>query len=109
MGKKMEKLNGKIIVKLLVKKEDEQVYKIMEDSLTATRENAKLQFFLRLKKEEYYLFEQCFSKGVFLYFKNGIRLSQLKEYKGWKKNPRLDKTIEQRIPQCTRYIMREIA
>lgn len=44
MGKKMEKWNGEIIVKLLIKKDD-YAYEIMENSLTATCENAKLQFF----------------------------------------------------------------
>lgn len=109
MSKKVKNITGKIIVKLLVKDVKQNTYKPTSNSLFANRENAKLQFFLVTNKEEYYLFEQNFSKGVYLYFQNGVWLSQIRRYKNWNKNMRLDKVIEERIPQYTRYLMKEIA
>ena len=109
MCKKIKNLNGKIIVKLLMRNAESQRYEISEQPLLANRDNAKLQFFLDLDQKQYYLFEQSFSKGVYRYFKQGVRLSQLRKYNNWNKNMRLDKTIEDRIPQCTKYVIKELA
>ena len=109
MGKKTKNGNGKIIVKVLIRNDEKQTYEISTNSLVANRKNAKLQFFLLINNQEYYLFEQCFSKGVYLYFREGICLAELRKYKNWNKNNRLDKTVEDRIPQCTKYVMTQIA
>lgn len=109
MSKKTKNGNGKIIVKVLVRNDEKQTYEVSTNSLFANRKNAKLHFFLLIDNHEYYLFEQRFSKGVYLYFREGVCLSQIRKYKNWNKNNRLDKTIEDRIPQCTRYVMTQIA
>ena len=109
MKKRMKSTEGKVKVKLLVKNLENQKYEVSNNSLFSNKSNSKLQFFYCLDNEEYYMFEQVFSKGVYLYFKNGVRLSQIKEYKSWEKNLRLDKTIEDRIPVCIKYIEKEIA
>lgn len=109
MSKKVSNTSGKIIVRLLVKDFEECTYKTVENPLLANKENAKLQFFLLTDKEEYYLFEQRFSKGVYVYFKNGVWLSQIGKYKSWNRNTCLDKVIEEQIPRYTKYIMKEVA
>ena len=108
MKKRMKTTEGKVTVKLLVKNLESQKYEVPNNDLFANRNNAKLQFFYCLDNEEYYMFEQVFTKGVYLYFKQGVPLSEIKAYKQWNKNVRLDKTIEDRIPQCTKYIMKEL-
>lgn len=68
-----------------------------------------LDFFLI--SEEYgrnYLFTQPFSKGVYDYFRPGRSESELKAYRRWDRNPRLDNLIT-RIPRHIRYIQMEYA
>lgn len=67
-----------------------------------------LDFFLVLNNKTIYLFSQNYTKGVYDFFKNGRSVNELKQFKRWKKNPRLDKTIE-KIPIYRTYVMREIA
>lgn len=55
-----------------------------------------------------YLFTQDYTKGVYDFFKNGKSTNELKQFKKWRRNPRLDKTIE-KIPIYRAYVMREIA
>ena len=62
-----------------------------------------LAFYYLWGGRRFYLFTQDFTIGVYRYFKHGVTERKLYDYHGWKKNPRLDKTIE-KIPVYIRYI-----
>ena len=68
----------------------------------------KLDFYLVMNGESYYLFTEKYSKGVFQYFQQERLEKEILEFRGWRKNPRLNKTIE-KIPMYVRYVMKEIA
>lgn len=68
----------------------------------------KLNFYLVTGGKTIYLFTQDYTKGVYDFFKNGRSVNELRQFKKWKRNPRLDKTIE-KIPVYRTYVMREIA
>lgn len=70
--------------------------------------NWKLNFYLVTGDKTIYLFTQNYTKGVYDFFKNGRSANELRQFKKWRKNPRLDKTIE-KIPIYRAYVMREIA
>lgn len=73
------------------------------------KKNDYLNFYLTDKKylpERLFLFSQKFSKGVYEYFKNGRDENELRAFNKWRKNPRLDKTIE-KIPMYVKYALKE--
>lgn len=65
-----------------------------------------LNFYLVNKAGTYYLFTQKYTPGVYAYFENGRAENELRSFRDWNKNPRLDKTIE-KIPMYVNYVMRE--
>ena len=73
------------------------------------KNNNYLNFYLTDKKylpERLFLFSQKFSKGVYEYFKNGRDEREIRAFKNWGKNPRLDKTIE-KIPMYVKFALKE--
>ena len=75
--------------------------------ITKTNGNVdRIHFYYVSGGKRYYLFSQKFSKGVYEFFKNGRSESELYNFSGWRKNPRLGKTIE-KIPMYIRYVMKE--
>ena len=56
--------------------------------------------------ERFFLFTQNFTKGVYEYFKNGRDENELRAFRKWGRNPRLDKTIE-KIPMYVRFALKE--
>lgn len=78
----------------------------MKKKITVKPFNGHLYFYLRSDLGEHFLFTQKFSGGVYHYFRNGISENQLRAYRGWDRNPRLDKTIE-KLPAYITYVMRE--
>ena len=80
----------------------------MRNKISVTKGDNKINFYLLSGGKRYYLFTQAFSKGVYQFFQGGISEAELYKYKGWRKNPRLDKTIE-KIPMYMRYVLREEA
>lgn len=78
----------------------------MKKKITVRSINNHLYFYLHSDRGEQFLFMQRFTGGVYRYFRNGISENQLREYHGWNRNPRLDKTIE-KIPVYITYVMRE--
>ena len=78
----------------------------MKNKITVNKLNEKLHFYLISNGKRYYLFTQDFSKGVYQFFKSGRSESELHKYNLWRKNPRLDKTIE-KIPMYMRYVLKE--
>lgn len=80
----------------------------MKNKISVTKGDNKIHFYLQSGGKRYYLFTQSFSKGVYQFFQGGRSEAELHKYKNWRKNPRLDKTIE-KIPLYTRYVLREEA
>lgn len=79
----------------------------MKDKITVTKKDNKIHFFLNAKAGKFFLFSQNFSKGVYSFFQNGKSETEVKTFKQWNRNPRLDKTIE-KIPLYTKYVRKEI-
>ena len=79
----------------------------MKEKITITKKNGKLHFFLNADEGRFFLFSQNFSKGVYSFFKKGKSEIEIKTFKKWNRNPRLDKTIE-KIPLYMRYVRKEI-
>lgn len=78
----------------------------MKKKITVKSFNGQLYFYLQSDQGEHFLFTQKFTGGVYRYFRNGISENQLREYRRWDRNPRLDKTIE-KLPTYITYVMRE--
>ncbi len=75
----------------------------MKNKINVQRNNQNLDFYLRSNNGEFYLFSQDYSKGVYEYFKNGRSVNEIRKFNKWKKNPRLNKTID-RLPQQIQYV-----
>ena len=76
------------------------------EKIYIVEKNEKLCFYLTSEAGRFFLFTQKFTKGVYDYFKDGKSLKALFEYRGWNRNPRLDKTIE-KIPLYIKYVAQE--
>ena len=53
-----------------------------------------------------YLFSQRFSKGVFDFFCRGRSVTEVRSFRQWNRNPRLDKTIS-KLPIYMKYAWKE--
>ena len=73
-----------------------------------TKKNDSLNFYMIVKKVRLYLFSQQFTKGVYEYFKNGRSENEIRAFKRWGKNPRLDKTLS-KIPMYKKFALKEAA
>ena len=71
-----------------------------------TKSNDNLNFYMIFKKVKLYLFSQQFTKGVYEYFKNGRSENEIRAFKQWGKNPRLDKTLS-KIPMYKKFALKE--
>ena len=80
----------------------------MKDRNTIRRNETHIHFYLTTKRGRFFLFSQKFSKGVFDFFHNGRSENEILRFKGWRRNPRLDKTIS-KIPMYARYVRNEAA
>ena len=80
----------------------------MKNKIIVHKSNERLHFYLISNGKRNYLFTQDFSKGVYQFFKSGRSESELHKYNLWRKNPRLDKTIE-KLPLYMRYVLKEEA
>lgn len=65
-----------------------------------------LNFYLVNKCGTYYMFTQKYTPGVYDYFRDGRAEREIRAFRNWRKNPRLDKTIE-KLPMYVDYVMRE--
>ncbi len=54
-----------------------------------------------------YLFSTAFSKGAFAYFERARSEAEILSFRGWNKNPRLDRIIN-RLPSYIRYGTNEL-
>lgn len=74
--------------------------------IVITKHNDFINFYMTFKKVKLYLFSQQFTKGVYEYFKNGRSENEIRAFKRWGKNPRLDKTLS-KIPKYKKYALKE--
>ena len=81
---------------------------IMKRKIIARRVENNLYFYLKSKHSTQYLFMQRYTRAVYDYFRYGISENQLRTYKGWDRNPRMDKTVE-KLPLYITYVLRECA
>ena len=72
------------------------------------RDNWLIDFYYVLDSKTYYMFSQNYTDGVYSYFKNGRSENELRQFKNWRANKTLAKTIE-KIPMYKKYIAKEIA
>lgn len=70
------------------------------------RDSRRMDFYYVYGRNRYYLFSQRYSKGVRDYFRGGRSELEVRAYKNWNTNPRLDKTIE-KLRVHVKYIQRE--
>lgn len=75
----------------------------MKNRITISKSNDMITFYLNSKGRSFYLFTQKFSKAVYEFFTPGRSENEIRNYKSWDKNPRLDKTIT-KIPVYIKYI-----
>lgn len=66
-----------------------------------------LDFYLVNRCGRYFLFTQRFSKGVWEYFRDGRAEAEIRSFRDWRRNPRLNKTIE-KLPRYIKYAMTEL-
>lgn len=80
-----------------------------KQSIEITTTPNMIHFYVRSKKYgRLYLFSQRFSRGVYNYFRKGRSMAEIKSFRNWDHNFRLEKTIL-RIPKMVRYVMEEEA
>lgn len=79
-----------------------------KNKIIIKNQNKKIDFYLLSGRERLYLFTQDYSKGVYNFFRNGKSEGEIRRYKKWDKNPRLDKTIE-KLPMYIQYVLCEAA
>ena len=77
-----------------------------KDMIMIYKKPGIINFYLVTKAGRYFLFSQDFSKGVFEFFRRGKSFGELRSFKRWRKNPRLDKTIE-KLPLYVQYVLKE--
>lgn len=68
----------------------------------------RIDFYLEKSNRRIYLFTQKYTAGVHEVFRMGLRDYQIRGYKKWNRNPRLDKTID-KIPLYLAYYMKEMS
>ena len=68
-----------------------------------------LSFYLVCDEGTAYLFSQRFTKGVYEYFRRGRTEQEIRRFRGWGQNPRLDHTIEKCcLPSYRKCAMEEL-
>ena len=63
-------------------------------------------FYLRVDKQDYYLFSQDFRKGVHSYFSNGILIDQIYDFSKARGDSAIIHTLE-KLPRRIKYIENE--
>jgi hypothetical protein len=75
---------------------------------TKDNDNWLIDFYYSRNGKEFYMFSQNYTDGVYDWFKYGRSEGELRQFKGWRNNKTLAKTIE-KIPMYKKYIVKEIA
>lgn len=71
-------------------------------------EYGRLRFYYVREGVAHYMFSQKFTSGVYRYFRYGVTEREVRRFRHWDRNPRLDKTIE-KIPVWIRSLEKEAA
>ena len=79
----------------------------MKRKITVKKSADSLSFYLMTELSPVFLFTQRFSKGVYEYFRKGRSEAEIKAFKRWNRNPRLDKTIE-KLPLYLHFAQKEL-
>ncbi len=77
----------------------------MRTKITIDKGDDIIRFYLHLGNRKFFLFAQKYSKGVYDFFAGGRSESEIRNFRLWNRNPRLDKTIA-KIPIYTRYVLK---
>lgn len=77
----------------------------MTNKITVSKANDMITFYLHAGGKRFFLFVQKYSKGVYDFFAGGRSVNEIRNFKMWNKNPRLDKTIS-KIPLYVKYVIR---
>lgn len=97
--KKINSFEGKIITKIVIAKD--AVKKRVPDGRGGTKvirvPGKILCFYWEVHGKWIYLFRQRYTIAVYNLFKRGMRDYELRRYRNWERNPRVDKTID-KIP-----------
>lgn len=80
----------------------------MNNRIEITKGNDKINFHLVCDTGKHYLFTQKFSKGVYEYFRYGKSEREIMNFRRWKDNPRLSKTIE-KMPMYLHYVKKYVS
>ena len=79
----------------------------MKRKITVKKSADSLSFYLMTELSPVFLFTHRFSKGVYEYFRMGRSEAEIKAFKSWNRNPRLDKTIE-KLPLYLHFAQKEL-
>lgn len=82
----------------------------MKNKIIIDKKQDIIRFYIsfdRLAREKYFLFAQRYSKGVYEFFYRGRSEDEVRSYKKWGRNPRLDKTIT-KIPMYLEYLLKNV-
>ena len=68
----------------------------------------RIEFYLETSEQRYFLFDQDYTQGIYEYFKDGRSESEILNFKKWRINDRLTKTIS-KIPSHIKYVTKYVA
>lgn len=68
----------------------------------------RIEFYLETSEQRYFLFDQDYTQGIYEYFKDGRSESEILNFKKWRINDRLTKTIS-KIPNYIKYVTKYVA
>ena len=80
----------------------------MKANITVTKNEESLSFYLISEIGKFFLFTHSFSDAVFRYFRRGRSEREVRSFKGWNQDKKLDKVIEM-LPLYMAYARREAA
>lgn len=66
-----------------------------------------MDFLYRDERYSTFLFSTKYNHIIFNYFQDGKSIKQLKNHKGWKKNPLLMNIVSKKIPYAMRQLKKE--
>ncbi|MDO5133636.1 MAG: hypothetical protein Q4D81_11760 [Eubacteriales bacterium] len=108
--KKTNAFEGKIISEIVYVNNAHK--KRVPDGRGGTKEIAvpgkMLDFYWEVRGRRSYLFRQRYTGGVHEIFKDGVRDFEVRNFRRWNRNPRLDKTLD-KIPVYIADALRESA
>ncbi|MGN1419171.1 MAG: hypothetical protein ACI4W6_07565 [Acutalibacteraceae bacterium] len=79
----------------------------MKNKIVVEKYQDEMKFYLKNDKGTFWLFSQPYTKGVYNWFRDGRSENEIIRFSKWKKNKRLNNTIN-RIPREIRYVSKYI-